>query len=77
MAAYECVPQHNMVALLTHDDTHPMFHQIMDFLSRSSINYALTVAPRVATSWVEAFWRTAKTRDIDNVASITTTVASK
>ena len=64
-----------MVALLSHEGTNPLFHPVMDFFSRSSINYALTVAPRVATSWVEAFWRTAKATDVDGVPSITARVA--
>ena len=77
MAEFDAAPQHNMVALLSHDGTNPMFHPVMDFFSRSTINYALTVAPRVATSWVEAFWRTSKATDVNGVPFIIAKVAGK
>ena len=77
MADFESALQHNMVALLTHDNTNPMFHQIMDFLSRSSINYALTVAPRVATSWVERFWNSIKLQKVNILTTIVFRVAGR
>ncbi|GJX22215.1 putative ribonuclease H-like domain-containing protein, partial [Tanacetum coccineum] len=53
------------------------FHEIIDFLTRSSIHYALTVSPVVSTTFVEQFWMTAKSKTINNVRYITATVAGK
>ncbi|GJU55343.1 hypothetical protein Tco_1229057 [Tanacetum coccineum] len=49
----------------------------MDFLTRSSIYYALTVSPIVSTSFVEQFWTTAKSRTVNNTSYIDATVAGK
>ncbi|GJU94847.1 putative ribonuclease H-like domain-containing protein [Tanacetum coccineum] len=43
------------------------FHEIIDFLTRSSIHYALTVSPVVSTTFVEQFWMSAKSKTINNV----------
>ncbi|GJV27402.1 putative ribonuclease H-like domain-containing protein [Tanacetum coccineum] len=69
--------KHNMVAYLEKTDGNTEFHQIMDFLIRSSIYYALTVSPIVSTSFVEQFWTTAKSRTINNISYIDATVAGK
>ncbi|GJZ07970.1 hypothetical protein Tco_0542253 [Tanacetum coccineum] len=42
MAALESCPKHNMVAYLEKTEGSAPFHEIVDFLSRSSIFYALT-----------------------------------
>ncbi|GJX76345.1 hypothetical protein Tco_0323156 [Tanacetum coccineum] len=49
----------------------------MDFLTCSSIYYALTVSPIVSTSFVEQFWTTAKSRTVNNTSYIDATVAGK
>ncbi|GKB26820.1 ribonuclease H-like domain-containing protein [Tanacetum coccineum] len=49
----------------------------MDFLTRSSIYYALIVSPIVSTSCVEQFWTTAKSRTVNNISHIDATVAGK
>ncbi|GJU15417.1 hypothetical protein Tco_1143383 [Tanacetum coccineum] len=66
-----------MVAYLEKTDGNTKFHQIMDFLIRSSINYALTISLIVSTSFVERFWTTAKSRTVNNISYIYATVASK
>ncbi|GJR21831.1 hypothetical protein Tco_0970358 [Tanacetum coccineum] len=66
MAGLELCSKHNMVAYLEKTDGNTEFHQIMDFLTRSSINYALTVSPIVSTLFVEQFWTTAKSRTVNN-----------
>ncbi|GKE59738.1 hypothetical protein Tco_1510105 [Tanacetum coccineum] len=66
-----------MVAYLEKTDRKIEFHQIMDFLIRSSINYALIVSPIVSTSFVEQFWTTAKSKTINNISYIDATVAGK
>ncbi|GJU27967.1 putative ribonuclease H-like domain-containing protein [Tanacetum coccineum] len=68
---------HNMVAYLEKTDRNTEFHQIMDFLTRSSIYYELTVSPIVSTSFVEQFWTTAKSKIVNNISYIDVTVAGK
>ncbi|GJX62881.1 hypothetical protein Tco_0295781 [Tanacetum coccineum] len=53
------------------------FHEIIDFLTRSSIHYALTVSLVVSTTFVEQFWMSAKSKIINNVRYITAKVAGK
>ncbi|GJX14153.1 reverse transcriptase domain-containing protein [Tanacetum coccineum] len=53
------------------------FHEIIDFLTRSSIYYALIVSPVVSTTFVEQFWMSAKSKIINNVRYITAKVAGK
>ncbi|GJU08419.1 hypothetical protein Tco_1124849 [Tanacetum coccineum] len=77
MAGLEFCSKHNMVAYLEKTDGNTEFHQIMDFLTRSSIYYALTVSPIVSTSFVEQFWTTAKSRTVNNTSYIDATVAGK
>ncbi|GJR61899.1 hypothetical protein Tco_1504061 [Tanacetum coccineum] len=77
MAGLEFCSKHNMVAYLEKTDGNTEFHQIMDFLTRSSIYYALTVSPIVSTSFVEQFWTTAKSRTVNNISYIDATVAGK
>ncbi|GJU83222.1 hypothetical protein Tco_1285587 [Tanacetum coccineum] len=66
-----------MVAYLEKTDGNAEFHEIIDFLTRSSIHYALTVSLVVSTTFVEQFWMTAKSKTINNVRYITATVAGK
>ncbi|GJT45354.1 hypothetical protein Tco_0954069 [Tanacetum coccineum] len=77
MAALESCPKHNMIAYLEKTDGNSKFHEIMDFLTRSSIYYALTVSLVVSTTFVEQFWMSAKSKIINNVRYITATVAGK
>ncbi|GKA00885.1 ribonuclease H-like domain-containing protein [Tanacetum coccineum] len=51
--------------------------EIISFLTRSSIHYALTVSPVVSTTFVEQFWMSAKSKIINNVEYITANVAGK
>nr|GEZ15219.1 hypothetical protein [Tanacetum cinerariifolium] len=48
-----------MVAILKKSDAAEGFEQIIDFLSGSYINYALTVNPHVYISCIKQFWNTA------------------
>ncbi|GJU02562.1 hypothetical protein Tco_1112900 [Tanacetum coccineum] len=66
-----------MVAYLENIDGNAEFHEIIDFLTRSSIHYALTVSLVVSTTFVEQFWMTAKSKTINNVRYITAIVAGK
>ncbi|GJV07931.1 hypothetical protein Tco_1345587 [Tanacetum coccineum] len=77
MTALESCPKHNMVAYLEKTDGNTDFHEIIDFLTRSSIHYALTVSLVVSTTFVEQFWMSAKSKIINNVRYITAKVAGK
>ncbi|GJR53621.1 reverse transcriptase domain-containing protein, partial [Tanacetum coccineum] len=51
------------------------FHQIIHFLSRSHISYALTRKPKVYISFIKQFWRTAEaTTGTDGKVQITATI---
>ncbi|GJW94930.1 hypothetical protein Tco_0174602 [Tanacetum coccineum] len=77
MAVLESCPKHNMVAYLEKTDGNAEFHEIIDFLTRTSIHHALTVSLVVSTTFVEQFWTTAKSKIINNVRHITAKVAGK
>ncbi|GJU32662.1 putative ribonuclease H-like domain-containing protein [Tanacetum coccineum] len=49
----------------------------MDFLSTSSIHYALTVSPTIYASYIEQFWATAKSKTVNDVNQIHATVDGK
>ncbi|GJS28463.1 ribonuclease H-like domain-containing protein [Tanacetum coccineum] len=46
------------------------FHDVIDFLTGCSVNYALLVSPDVIQQWIQQFWNTAKVRMINEVAHI-------
>ncbi|GJY46792.1 hypothetical protein Tco_0435855 [Tanacetum coccineum] len=77
MAVLESCPKHNMVAYLEKSEGNVEFHEVIDFLTRSSIYHALTVSPVVSTTFVEQFWMSAKSKIINNVRYITAKVAGK
>ncbi|GKC58819.1 hypothetical protein Tco_1086417 [Tanacetum coccineum] len=77
MAGLDFCSKHNMVAYLEKNDGNTEFHQIMDFLTRSSIHFALTVSLIVSTSFVEQFWTSAKSRTVNNISYIDAIVAGK
>ncbi|GJV56318.1 hypothetical protein Tco_1457323 [Tanacetum coccineum] len=66
-----------MVAFLEKTDRNAEFHEIIDFLTRSSIYYALTVCYVVSMMFVEQFWMTSKSKTINNVRYITAIVVGK
>ncbi|GJY89512.1 hypothetical protein Tco_0504708 [Tanacetum coccineum] len=77
MTILDSCPKHNMVAYLEKTEGNFEFHEIIDFLKRSSIHHALTVSPVVSTTFVEQFWTSAKSKTINNVRHITANVAGK
>ncbi|GKA41813.1 hypothetical protein Tco_0734473 [Tanacetum coccineum] len=66
-----------MVAYLEKTKGNAEFHEIIDFITRSSIHHALTVSPFVSTTFIEQFWTSAKSKIINNVRHITTKVVGK
>ncbi|GJS54559.1 hypothetical protein Tco_0627921 [Tanacetum coccineum] len=64
-----------MVAYLEKTEGSEGFHQIIDFLTTSHINYALTKSPTIYASLMEQFWQTAVLSTIeDGVMEITATI---
>ncbi|GKC27978.1 hypothetical protein Tco_1035272 [Tanacetum coccineum] len=77
MVVLESCPKHNMVAYLEKTDWNVEFHEIIDFLTRSSIHYALTVIHVVSTTFVQQFWMSAKSKTINNIRYIHAIVVGK
>ncbi|GKF47159.1 hypothetical protein Tco_0136961, partial [Tanacetum coccineum] len=75
MGVLDSCLKHNMVAYLEKSKGNAEFHEIIDFLKRSSIHHALTVSLVVSTTFVEQFWTSAKSKTINNVRHITAKVA--
>ncbi|GKG28071.1 hypothetical protein Tco_0406398, partial [Tanacetum coccineum] len=67
MAVLDSCPKYNMVAYMEKSEGNVEFHEIIDFLKRSSIHHALTISPVVSTTFVEQFWTSAKSTTINNV----------
>ncbi|GKC50117.1 hypothetical protein Tco_1072862, partial [Tanacetum coccineum] len=64
-----------MVAFLEKSTGSAGFHQIIDFLNRSHICYALTKKPDVYISFIKQFWRSAEaTTDDNGEVQITATI---
>ncbi|GKB83924.1 hypothetical protein Tco_0950819 [Tanacetum coccineum] len=55
-----------MVAYLQKSEGSEGFHQIIDFLNASHIQYALTKNPTIYVSFIKQFWRTATARTSAN-----------
>ncbi|GJY72514.1 putative ribonuclease H-like domain-containing protein, partial [Tanacetum coccineum] len=66
-----------MGSCLEKSDENAEFHQIVDFLSTCSINYALTVSPTIYASYIEQFWNTATSKIINSVKQIHAIVDGK
>ncbi|GJT56557.1 hypothetical protein Tco_0991611 [Tanacetum coccineum] len=63
-----------MVACLERTKENAEFHQIVDFLTTSSIHYALTVSPTIYASYIEQFWNTANSQTVNDVKQIHATI---
>ena len=61
MTNLEFVKTHNQVAILekSYKGSGPIFHEIVDFLNRTHIRYALTCNPTLYVSQITMFWHTA------------------
>nr|GFB33988.1 hypothetical protein [Tanacetum cinerariifolium] len=68
---------HNMVAILEKSDAAEGFEQIIDFLSGSYINHALTVNPHVYISCIKQFWNTAVVKRSGDVTRLQALVDKK
>ncbi|GKE07874.1 hypothetical protein Tco_1411425, partial [Tanacetum coccineum] len=75
MAALESCPKHNMVAYLEKYEGNAEFHEIVDFLLRSSIRYALTitkVAGKTVSITEASIRRDLLFNDVDGIDCLTT-----
>ncbi|GJU16182.1 hypothetical protein Tco_1144148 [Tanacetum coccineum] len=77
MADLAFVKQHNMVAYLEKTEENTNFHQILDFLTSSSINFALTISPTIYASYIEQFLNTACLKTINSEKQIHANVDGK
>nr|GFA53491.1 ribonuclease H-like domain-containing protein [Tanacetum cinerariifolium] len=68
---------HNMVAILEKSDAAGGFEQIIDFLSGSYIQHALTVNPHVYISCIKQFWNTAVVKRSGDVTRLQALVDKK
>nr|GEW51045.1 hypothetical protein [Tanacetum cinerariifolium] len=66
MADLAFAPQHNMIAYLEKTENDDEFHQIVDFLTSSSIHHSLTVSPTIYASNIEQFWNTSTSQTIND-----------
>nr|GEX67669.1 hypothetical protein [Tanacetum cinerariifolium] len=68
---------HNMVAILEKSEAAGEFEQIIDFLSGSYINHALTVNPHVYISCIKQFQNTAVVKHLGDVTRLQALVDKK
>nr|GEZ58338.1 xylulose kinase-1 [Tanacetum cinerariifolium] len=66
-----------MVAYLTKSDASEGFTQIIDFLNRSSIKYALTVNPNIYVSCIKQFWTTVAVKKVNDIIRLQALVDKK
>nr|GFA90753.1 hypothetical protein [Tanacetum cinerariifolium] len=68
---------HNMIAYLTKFDASAGFNQIINFLNRSSIKYALTVNPNIYDSCIKQFWTSVSMKKVNDVTRLQALVDKK
>nr|GEZ52554.1 hypothetical protein [Tanacetum cinerariifolium] len=68
---------HNVVAILKKSDAAEGFEQIIDFLSRSYIHYALTVSPHIYISCIKQFWNSVLVKRTGDVTRLQALVDKK
>ncbi|GKE64483.1 hypothetical protein Tco_1518644 [Tanacetum coccineum] len=66
-----------MVACLEKSEGNADFHEIVDFLTASSVYCALTISPTIYASYIEQFWNTAHSQTVNDVKQIHAIVDGK
>nr|GEU74560.1 hypothetical protein [Tanacetum cinerariifolium] len=66
-----------MVTYLTKSDASKGFNQIIDFLNRSSIKYALTVNPNIYVSCIKQFWTNVVVKKVNDITRLQDLVDKK
>ena len=77
MANRATYSKHNMIANLDKTPLNVDFQAIIDFLTGSSINYALLVNPDIIGPWIQQFWATAESGLQDDESFIQVVVAGR
>ena len=73
----EFCDSHNMIAFLKKPKTSNGFHEIIDFLTNSSIHYALTINPRVYIVHINEFWNSASYEESNGIKKIKAKIDNK
>nr|GEV24269.1 hypothetical protein [Tanacetum cinerariifolium] len=68
---------HNVIAYLTKSDASEGFDQIINFLNRSSIKYALTVNPNIYVSCIQQSWTSVLVKNVNDVTRLQALVDKK
>ncbi|GKE38887.1 hypothetical protein Tco_1462292, partial [Tanacetum coccineum] len=68
---------HNLVVFLDKPTESEGFEQIADFLNASSIRHALTVNPKIYTSYIQQFWATVKVKIVNGEVQLQALVDGK
>ncbi|GJT04541.1 putative ribonuclease H-like domain-containing protein [Tanacetum coccineum] len=72
-----CIGLLNLVEDQRENEENADFHQILDFLTSTLINFALAVSPTIYASYVEQFWNTACLKSINSEKQIHANVDGK
>nr|GEX19029.1 ribonuclease H-like domain, reverse transcriptase, RNA-dependent DNA polymerase [Tanacetum cinerariifolium] len=71
------VKTHNLIAYLVKPAESEGFEQIIDFLNRSSVRYALTASPTICTSCIKLFWSTSKVKTVNDKVRVQALIDGK
>nr|GEU75871.1 uncharacterized mitochondrial protein AtMg00810-like [Tanacetum cinerariifolium] len=66
-----------VIAMLEKIKENAKFYEIVDYLLRSLIFYALTISPDVCASFIEHFWKTVTFKTVNNISQVHAKVAGK
>ncbi|GKB72889.1 hypothetical protein Tco_0934301 [Tanacetum coccineum] len=66
-----------MVACLEKSEGNADFYEIVDFLTASTVHYALTISPTIYASYIEQFWNTSHSQTVNDVKQIHAAVDGK
>nr|GEZ11026.1 hypothetical protein [Tanacetum cinerariifolium] len=66
-----------MVAYLSKFDASEGFNQILNFLNKSSIKYALTMNPNIYVSCIKQFWNTVVVKQVNDITRLQALVDKK
>ena len=77
MAELQFIDQHNMVAMLSKVKESEGFHEILDFLRKSDISYALTINPKIYVEQITQLWENATVHEVEGGKQIKSIVYGK
>nr|GFC22913.1 hypothetical protein [Tanacetum cinerariifolium] len=77
MTAPTFIKTHNLIAYLAKPAESEGFEQIINFLNRSSVRFALTASPTIRTSCIKQFWLTAKVKTVNDEVRVQALIDGK